>query len=320
MLNSLHKTSKMKKVVKWVVIILAILLVIVTISAFYLKSKFENGAKRVLEPKVTPVPILSDSASLERGKVLAVACRNCHGNDYAGLDFFNDPALGYLASPNLSGAKGSATENYTDLDWARSLRHGVNPKGKPLSIMPSEVIGQMSDQDLGSLIGFMKTVTPVEKPLGSTKFTFMASVMAGAGLFGNLYPYDIIKHEEVQSIPHVEISTSPDYGAYFVRYEGCKSCHGANLNGGVSPDPISPPGLNITPAGNIGKWTLDQFKETVRSGKTPEGKILDPKFMPWPGIGAHNDIELEGLFNYLKSQPALANSPELDKKLKDMAK
>lgn len=310
----------MKTVSKWVGIILAIVLVVGAITAFYLKSKFENLSKRHFEPKFTAVPILSDSASLERGKVLAVGCRGCHGNDYAGLDFFNDPSIGYMSSPNLTGAKGSATENYNDMDWTRTLRHAVNPAGKPLMVMPSEAIGLLSDQDLGCLIGFLKSLPKIEKPLGPTRFTFMAKVMAGAGLFGNLYPYDIIKHDEVQSIPHVEISNSPEYGAYITRFHGCQSCHGATFNGGVSPDPVSPPGLNITPAGNIGKWTLDQFKETVRSGKTPEGKILDPKFMPWPGIGAHNDIELEGLFNYLKAQPALANSPELEKKLKDMAK
>jgi hypothetical protein len=310
----------MKTVSKWVGIILAIVLVVGAIAAFYLKSKFENLSKRTFKPEVTAIPILSDSTSLERGKVLAVACRNCHGNDYAGLDFFNDPSIGYMSSPNLTGASGSATEKYSDLDWIRTLRHAVNPSGKPLMVMPSEIFGQLSDQDLGCLIGYMKTIPKIEKPLGATQFTFMAKILAGAGMFGNLYPYDIIKHDEVQSIPHVEISNSLEYGAYFVRFEGCKSCHGATLNGGVSPDPVSPPGVNITPAGNIGKWTLDQFRETVRSGKTPEGKILDPKFMPWPGIGAHNDIELEGLFNYLKAQPALANSPELDKKLKDMAK
>jgi hypothetical protein len=38
--------------------------------------------------------------------------------------------------------------------------------------------------------------------------------------------------------------------------------------------------------------------------------------MPWPGIGAHEDVELEAIYNYLKSLPALPNSAELEKVMK----
>jgi len=310
----------MKKVIKWIGIVLGAVVILLAITAFYFKSKFDNGDKRKLEPKVTLIAIPTDSASLERGKLLAVGCRNCHGNDFAGSDFFNDPAIGYMSSPNLTPASGSATEKYTNEDWIRTLRHGVNPMGKPVFIMPSEAIGLASDIDLGCLIAYLKNLPRVIKPLGPTNFTLFAKILAGAGQFGNLYPYDVIKHNEVHSIQAPPKSSNADYGAYMVRFHACKSCHAEELNGAVAPDPVSPPGSNITSGGNLGKWNLDQFRETLRSGKTPEGKLLDPKFMPWPGIGAHDDMELEAIFNYIKSMPALANSPALDKKLKSMEK
>jgi mono/diheme cytochrome c family protein len=308
----------MKKVLKWIGIGLGAVVLLLAITAFYFKSKYENENKRTVEPEVTVFTIPTDSASLERGKVLSVGCRGCHGNDYAGSDFFNDPAIGYMSSPNLTPAPGSATEKYTDKDWIRTLRHAVNPVGKPLMVMPSEGIGLLSDTDLGSLIAYLKTLSPVVKPLGPTKFTLFAKILAGAGQFGNLYPYDIIKHDEVKTIQAPPKSSNADYGAYMVRFHGCKACHGEELNGGISPDPISPPPTNISTGGNLGKWTVDQFRETMRSGKTPEGKLLDAKFMPWPGIGAHDDEELEAVFNYIKSFPALPNSAVLDKKLKEM--
>jgi hypothetical protein len=92
------------------------------------------------------------------------------------------------------------------------------------------------------------------------------------------------------------------------------------LNGGIPGDPVSPPAPNITTSGNLGKWSLDQFRETMRGGKTPEGKILNPKFMPWVGVGAHDDEELEAIFNYIKSFPGLPNSEVYDKKLKAFEK
>lgn len=306
----------MKKAIKWISIILGTLLLVATIACFYLKSKFVKLGTRKLEAQVTAIPIPSDSASLERGKLLAVGCRECHGHDYSGKDFFNDPAIGYMSSPNLTPAQGSAVENYTDLDWVRTLRHAINPKGRPLMVMPSEAIGLLGDQDLGCLIAYMKSIKPIEKPMGPTQFTFMANILAGAGLFGNLYPYDIIKHDAVRSITAPAKAATKEYGFYFTQFHGCATCHGEQFNGFKSPDPVSPPGSNITTGGNFGKWNLDDFKNTLRSGKTPEGKILDAKFMPWPGIGVHEDVELEALYLYLKSLPALPNSPTLEKALK----
>lgn len=307
----------MKKILKWTGIIIGLVLMVGAGSAFYLKSKFENLQNRSYEQKVVAVRIPADSSSLARGKVLSVGCQGCHGDDLGGKDFFNDPMIGYMSSPNITRSRGSATEKYSDLDYVRTLRHGLNPKGRALMVMPSESIGQASDEDLGCLISYLKAVIPVEKKQGPTQFSFTAKVMAGAGLFGNLYPYDVIKHDKVHTISAPPKSIKPEYGAYVARMEGCRSCHGETLAGGISPDPSSPPVPNITPGWHMGVWTVNHFKEAMRTGKTPEGKVLDPKFMPWPGIGAHDDIELEALFNYIKSLPASANSPELEKKLKE---
>ena len=87
----------MKKAIKWIGIILGALLLVAAISSFYLKSKFVKQGTRKVDAKVTAIVIPSDSASLERGKLLAVGCRECHGHDYSGKDFFNDPAIGYMA-------------------------------------------------------------------------------------------------------------------------------------------------------------------------------------------------------------------------------
>jgi hypothetical protein len=39
----------------------------------------------------------------------------------------------------------------------------------------------------------------------------------------------------------------------------------------------------------------------LRTGKTPEGKEIDPKNMPWPMTAAYTDTELKALYAYLKS-------------------
>ena len=153
----------MKKYLKWLGILLVTILAIAAIAVFYLKSKFESLDGRKFEPNVSAITIPTDSASIERGRVLTVMCKHCHGDDYSGKAFFNDPKIGFMASANISSAKGSATEKYTDLDWVRTLRHGVNPSHRALMVMPAEDIGLLGDQDLGCLIAYMKTIKPVEK-------------------------------------------------------------------------------------------------------------------------------------------------------------
>lgn len=310
----------MKKAIKWTVIAIVSLLLLLFLLGFYFSSKYDRMSSKRYEVDVRPISIPSDSISMERGRMLSVICRDCHGVDFSGLGFFDDEALGYMASPNLTGAKGSATENYTDLDWIRALRHGLNPQGRPLMVMPSEFLCNFSDKDLGALIAFMNSLPEIEKPMGPTHFTTFASVMMGAGMFGEMYAYNRINHEDVHQIPSVDVSNTIEYGAYMTRIHGCKFCHGEQFNGGIHPDPTAPPGLNITPKGNIGNWSSDQFIQVMRTGKTPEGKVFNLKFMPFPGIGAHDSLELSALYAYLKTLPPLEDNPDIAKQLKKMQK
>jgi mono/diheme cytochrome c family protein len=179
--------------------------------------------------------------------------------------------------------------------------------------MPCKTIGMMSDNDLGSLIAYMKTVPVSDKTWPDPSFTFMSKVMAGAGMFGSLYEAELIDLTDNKPKTNPEPGPTVEYGEYTVGFHGCKSCHGETLNGFLGPDPVSPPGANITPGGNIGKWSLDQFKETLQTGLTPEGKKLDPKFMPWTAMGQMTEMELEAVYNYLKTVPAMSDSEEIMK-------
>jgi len=39
--------------------------------------------------------------------------------------------------------------SYTDADWVRAIRHGVDPDGKPLVLMLSQEFNKLGDADLG---------------------------------------------------------------------------------------------------------------------------------------------------------------------------
>ena len=297
---------------KWFGIVVLCLIVIVLVAALLLANKQNKIAGKTYEVSLPSIPIPTDSASFVRGGVIAASlCSGCHGGDFAGADFINDPKLVVIAATNITS--GGKTNDYTDADWIRIIRYGVKPDNHGAIIMPSSEMGKMSDADLGSLISYMKNVPASSKTWPEPMFTFMSKVMAGAGLFGVIYHAEIIALTDTKTITAPEPGPTIDYGKYTVGFHGCTYCHGDNLNGKFTGDPVAPPGANITVAGNFGKWSLQQFKETLRTGTTPEGKVMDTKFMPWASIGQMTDMELEAVYNYLKSVPGEEDIPKLKK-------
>lgn len=61
-----------------------------------------------------------------------------------------------------------------------------------------------------------------------------------------------------------------EYGKYIVDINDCRVSHGPELNGGPFPDPtitkISP---NITPGGEVGFWSEEDFMNSLRTESPP---------------------------------------------------
>lgn len=294
----------MRKVLKWIGIVVLCLIVIVVVAALLLANKYNNMAKKTYVSDPPELTLPTDSATIAHGAVIAASlCSGCHGGDFAGTPFFDEPKIAVVPAPNIT--KGGRTANYATKDWIRTIRYGVKPDGHGLFIMPSKDMGKMSDLDLAALIAYMQTVPSADKTWPDPTFTFVSKVMAGAGLFGTLYHAEEIDLTDYKPRTAPPAGPTAEYGAYMASFHGCASCHGDKFNGLKTPDPVSPPGANITPGGNLGKWDLAAFTNTLRTGITPEGKELDTKFMPWTAIGLMTDMELEAIYNYLKSLPAL---------------
>jgi len=67
---------------------------------------------------------------------------------------------------------------------------------------------------------------------------------------------------------------------------------------------------NLTPdaATGLGAWTKEMFVTAVRTGRHMGGHgrpILPP--MPWPTLAQQSDADLEAIFAYLRSIPAIRN-------------
>lgn len=291
----------MKKILKWTGILLGALILIVGCILLYFNMSVNHRLSKTYQVSPRSLPISRDSASVERGKYLAMAlCTECHSPDLGGKVFFQDPQIGTVISANLTPGKGGIGSIYRDEDWVRAIRHGITPVGRPLLIMPAKDFNHLTAKDLSSLIGYLKTLSPIDRSFDPTTFTLMAKIILATGGFGDAISAEVIDHEGdfAKEVPQ---AVTPEYGHYLVQISGCRTCHGKDLNGAKDPNPQAPPSPNLTPTGHPGKWTPDQFISTMRTGKTPEGKSMGPAFMPWMSIGKLNDEDLKAMFAYLKT-------------------
>lgn len=246
-----------------------------------------------------PVMVASDSASIARGRHLAVAvakCTECHGDDLGGQILTDDFMFGRLASANLTPA-GLGTR-YDDATLARAIRHGLNPQGKPLLFMPSEAFQYLSDDDVGALVGYIRSVPPVNTTHPKPRIGPVPRIISLFTTFP-LISARMVNHdlEPPRSMPE---DSSVAYGKYLANVGGCTGCHGPGLSGGkVGP---GKPASNLTPAG-IGTWTEQDFFRALREGKRPVGAPIDSVDMPWKRSGLMTDLEIRAVWAFIKSMP-----------------
>ena len=296
----------LKKILKWTLIVLVAIVLILVVSGWFIANKTEKRMNKVYTIEPAPIFIPGDSASIAHGRAWTmVLCAHCHGTNLAGTQFFDDPDFGIIDSPNLTRGKGGVGSHYTDIDWIRTLRHGVKPNGHAAFVMPSADFNKLSDEDLGEIIAYVKSVPPVDNQLRTVpELTTLSKILASVGAFGDIFAAEVIDHNAPANIAPPE-GASIEYGSYLVDVFGCRTCHGQQLNGGQDPNPNAPPSPNLTRGGNLGNWNISQFRNTMRTGVTPEGKSLDMNFMPWTGLASMTDDNLDAVFLYLQSQPKL---------------
>jgi len=263
----------------------------------------DRKLKRDYAVQPETVLVSQDTAVLERGEYLvSVSCVGCHGQDLGGTPFFDDPALGSIPAPNLTVGQGGAAAVFSQADFVRAIRHGVGPDGKPLMIMPANAFWYFSDADLSAIIAYIQSAPPVDNDQGEKDLGLVGRVLVGAGMLDVLAAEHIDHTAPRSDVPVQQVDAA--YGEYIVDTADCRNCHGTALTGGQPPEPGAPPAPNLAGDSALAAWTAGDFLTAMRTGATPDGRSLDPAFMPWQEYGRLTDEDLTALFLYLQMLPA----------------
>ncbi len=295
----------MKKVLEWFGIGFGGFITAVLLAALSLFLLGGPRTSRTYDIQLEGVVVPTDAASVARGKHVLEAitpCSECHAEDYSGDELFDVPGMATLYASNLTSGEGGIGGRYTDADWVRAIRHGVDEEGNGLWIMPSEYWNHIGGDDLVAMIAYLKRLPPVDNVVPERSAGVLGRILITVGMFGELIPAQLIDRG-ASRVPAPEPGETVEYGRYVVSFAGCRLCHGNDLGGGTPPDSdLRAP--NITGSGTVGTWSLAEFMTTLRTGITPGGNALDPEFMPWDIFGNMTDKELSAVLSYSQSQIA----------------
>jgi mono/diheme cytochrome c family protein len=255
---------------------------------------------------------------LVRGKYLVdcvMGCFGCHTDQdwskpgappVAGREgsghVWSDQDLPWLVAPNITPDKETGAGNWSDDTLARAIREGIGHDGRALfSRMPYPDYRQMSDEDLASVIAYVRTVPAVRNQLPTTKMPFPLSFLTQ-----NMpQPVDAAVTAPDQSTPVAR-------GNYLVRMGACAGCHTPQEKGQPMPgmdfaggflmhepkgDVVS---ANITPAASgIGYYSENSFVQAMRLGKVGARPLHSS--MPWYFYGKMTDDDLKSVFAFLQT-------------------
>lgn len=295
-------------------IILALLVVGIT---------FTIGWRPFIGPKtraLTNRTFEATPARLERGRYTVNAvygCLACHSQRDpnvpgmppvpdklgAGTVFGEGAELpGRLIAPNLTPDKETGVGNWTDDTLARAIREGIGHDGRALfPIMPYMNYRGMPDEDLASVIVYIRSLAPVTNPLPQTEIIFPVKYL----IRGAPEPINA-------PVPQPDLSDQVKRGAFMTLMASCTGCHTPQEKGQVKPGLEFAGGLlfeapqgtvmaaNITPdPSGIGYYDEDLFLQAVRTGKV-KARSLSP-IMPWYFYAQMTDEDVKAIFAYLRT-------------------
>ncbi|WP_221392482.1 c-type cytochrome [Dyadobacter sp. NIV53] len=305
---------------------LLVIVLLIVIGGVYLKTAL---------PDSEPAPDLKIEPTadrIERGRYLAnsvTVCMDCHSTRdwtrYAGPmektnvgsggeEFNQDMGFpGKFFAPNITPYK---LGNWTDGEIFRAVTTGVSKDGRALfPLMAYHRYGQMDQEDIYSIIAYIRQLTPVKHDVPKSEIdfpvNFIINTMPQKAVFTKLPP----------------VNDKMAYGKYLINATGCVECHsktekgtvveGTEYGGGMEfggPNGVvRSPNITMDKVTGIGNWTKDvfvkRFKDYADSGyvspKLNPGDVNTP--MPWAMYAGMKEADLGAIYDYLSSIKPIQN-------------
>jgi len=203
--------------------------------------------------------------------------------------------------PNITPDLEAGIGSWTDDQLARAVREGIGHDGRVLlSSMPYESFRSLSDDDLASIIVYLRSLLPAHNPLPRMRLPLIL------WLLDTGYPKPILK-----PVPPPDFSDPIERGRYYVALGKCFDCHtpvtrwgrpiaGLEFAGGNWFPDGEVASANVTPdPTGIPYYDETLFIRVMRTGKIGTRELRGP--MPWWYLGHMTDEDLRAMLAYLRT-------------------
>jgi mono/diheme cytochrome c family protein len=250
--------------------------------------------------------------SVARGEYLVTGpagCGNCHtplgpeGPDpsraLGGRLVEENPAFTAYA-PNIT--PGARVADWTDNELGRAIREGLRPDGTLIGPpMPYALYRGLSDDDLQSIVAYLRTVPAVEGQQPESVYNIPLPPAYGP---------------PIDSVAHPKEGVTVEYGAYLAGpVAHCMECHTPHGPQGPMLDTHAGAGglefrgpwgvsvaANLTPhpEDGLAKYSDAELKTMITQGLHPDGTVLMPP-MPYAYLAKTTPEDLDAIILYLRS-------------------
>jgi mono/diheme cytochrome c family protein len=319
----------MRKALKIIGLIVAVLMLAGVVAIFVLARKFDA---MIFVPN-TPYPEVvasKDPEVIARGEYLvraAAHCTQCHGgyermhpenNTHdvpisGGLKFDFGP-LGATWGANLTPDAETGIGRRSDAELARTLVHGVLPDGTISIFM--RFGAHLAREDLIAVISYLRSLPPTKKAVEPGALTLLGrAAFSMAALSPRMDPLPAwVPAGDEPSVAR---------GEYLAEHVAlCVACHSRFDE--MTFQPVGPKAAGSTPGPSPGD---DKDKELVAPNLTADpktgvtGKLDEDAFlarmrtprafassiMPWENLSRMTDNDLRSIYRYLKTLPPIEN-------------
>ncbi len=262
-------------------------------------------------------PALAE-VSVARGAYLVqgpMGCGNCHtpmgpdgfieDQELAGRLVDANDAFTAIA-PNITPA--GLVGDWTDAELARAIREGLRPDGSVIGPpMPFAMYRGLGDDDLMSVVAYLRTLPPVEHDPGQSEYHVPLPPSYGP---------------PVGTVVAPERGVSVEYGAYLAGpVAHCMECHTPmGPNGPMLDTDLGRGGFefhgpwgtsvaaNITShEDGLAKYSDEELAVMITDGVRPDGSRMLPP-MPFGFLKGMTDEDLQAVILYLRSLPPLPDA------------
>lgn len=300
-----------------------LILVFVLVGLASLAITFTIGWRPFLGPKARPLTTRSFDRTpqrLERGRYIATAlsgCLYCHsphdwsapntpylpGMEGAGAIMPETNLPGRVVAPNLTPDPETGAGRWSDDQFARAIREGIGHDGRALfPMMPYTHYRAMSDEDLASVVVYLRSLPPVHNQLAPTEIIFPVKYLIRG-----------VPQPVTSPVPELPATLEPvKRGAYLVNMAGCSDCHTPQDKGRELPGMAFAGGFPfVGPWGNVAAANLTpdpsgisyydeaRFMEVMHTGSV-KARPLSP-IMPISVYKGLSDDDLKAIFAYLRA-------------------